>query len=104
VRGVVFFVGPGAHLIAFRAPRSGEQLLEVGESARATAVLRRARALAAGERNPYLEQRTAWLCHAADTADRKQVRALAQVAQSVANAGNLGEARRLTAACCAAGP
>lgn len=33
MRGVVFFAGPCAHLLAFRARRPGEQLLEVGESA-----------------------------------------------------------------------
>ena len=48
MRRVVFLASQCAHLLAFRARRPGEQLLEVGEPARAAAVLRRARALAAG--------------------------------------------------------
>ena len=48
MRGVVFFAGPCAHLLAFRTRRPGEQFLEVGESAGATAVLGRALVLACG--------------------------------------------------------
>ena len=31
MRGIVVLTGPGAHLLAFRARRPGEQFLEVGE-------------------------------------------------------------------------
>jgi hypothetical protein len=50
MRGVVVLTGPGAHLLALGAWRPGEQFLEVGGSAGATAVLGRTRALAAGAR------------------------------------------------------